>query len=87
MEATDRGWNVNEAPPSKMVPWKNKRTGKIEKVPEGIDPGFDTNPGKLRQKSMNDFLNQKLAATDPAIAEAARRDILDYKAAAAKGGA
>lgn len=28
--------------------WVNKTTGKTERVPVGIDPGWDTNPGKVR---------------------------------------
>lgn len=39
---------VTERPSSRKVPWKNERTGKVEKVPIGIDPGFDYNPGKVR---------------------------------------
>ena len=37
-----------EAPPVKLVPWENKRTGKVEFVPEGIDPGFQHTPGEGR---------------------------------------
>jgi hypothetical protein len=32
-----------------MVDWLNKRTGEVEKVPDGIDPGWDTNPGAARE--------------------------------------
>ena len=70
-----------------MVEWQNKRTGAVEQVPEGIDPGFDTNPGKLRRENMDDFLQGKLAGTDPQIAEVARRDISAYERAAGSGGA
>lgn len=36
------------APPIVLVPFENKRTGVIEMVPEGIDPGFAHPPSQLR---------------------------------------
>jgi hypothetical protein len=32
------------APPSRLIPWQNKRTGRVDFVPEGIDPGFHHTP-------------------------------------------
>lgn len=32
--------------------WKNKRTGQVEQVPIGIDPGFDYNVGEARMKAL-----------------------------------
>jgi hypothetical protein len=48
-----------EAPKIKYENWKNKRTGKIEKVPEGIDPGWDYNVGKDRKKMLAKQLSEK----------------------------
>lgn len=39
---------ISKAPPIRYKQWQNPRTGEIEKVPEGITPGFDFNPGKAR---------------------------------------
>lgn len=40
------GWKVAEAAPEiRYRDWVNKRTGQIERVPIGIDPGFAYNPG------------------------------------------
>lgn len=36
------------APPLVLVPFENKRTGVIEMVPQGIDPGFAHPPSQLR---------------------------------------
>jgi hypothetical protein len=36
------------APPVVTRPWTNPRTGQTHQVPEGIDPGFDYNPGAAR---------------------------------------
>lgn len=37
-----------QAPKVDMKEWVNKRTGGVEKVPVGIDPGWDTNLGRAR---------------------------------------
>lgn len=34
------------APPLKRKEYTNKKTGEVYEVPEGIDPGFDYNPGR-----------------------------------------
>lgn len=48
-----RGLEVSPRSP-KMPPkrWLNRRTGEIETVPKGIDPGFDYNVGIARMKSL-----------------------------------
>ncbi|KAA8387881.1 hypothetical protein FOH24_12930 [Acetobacter tropicalis] len=39
-------WTVSEAPPLEERPWRNPATGKTVLVPKGIDPGFQSNPGR-----------------------------------------
>lgn len=42
------GYSVSEkAPPIKLVTYENRRTGEVTRVPEGIDPSFDYNPGEV----------------------------------------
>ena len=53
-----------EAPPIKRVKWVNKRTGEEELVPEGIDPGWDYNPGTRRQAELERQLTAKQNAFD-----------------------
>jgi uncharacterized protein with gpF-like domain len=36
----------DQAPEIKYVEWRDKHTGAVHQVPEGIDPGFDYNPGQ-----------------------------------------
>ncbi len=48
-----------EAPPIDLVPWENRGTGRTENVPRGIDPGFDTNPGAVRQKALAKVLTEQ----------------------------
>ncbi|WP_254591800.1 phage minor head protein [Candidatus Williamhamiltonella defendens] len=46
-QASQRG-GVSEAPEQKTTLWENRRTGKVEEVPVGIDPGWNVHPGKAR---------------------------------------
>lgn len=36
----------DEAPPLETREWRNPHTGKTSHIPDGIDPGFDYNPGQ-----------------------------------------
>ena len=40
------------APVLELVPWENKRTGGVEFVPKGIDPGFHHTPGEGRKLAL-----------------------------------
>ncbi|MCH4024029.1 MAG: phage head morphogenesis protein [Acetobacter sp.] len=46
-EMRRNNWQVSDSPPLDLKPWRNPATGKTEMVPAGIDPGFQSNPGKL----------------------------------------
>ncbi len=48
-EMRRNNWQITEAPPLDLRPWKNPATGKTEMVPKGIDPSFAYNPGKAWQ--------------------------------------
>jgi uncharacterized protein with gpF-like domain len=41
---------VTKRPALDLVDWTDKKTGKIHKIPNGIDPGWDYNPGKVSAK-------------------------------------
>ena len=47
------------APAEKMRSYVNKRTGKTHTVPEGIDPGFEWNPGDARAKALSKALVER----------------------------
>lgn len=49
---------ITEAPPLDEREWVNKRTGNIEKIPKGIDPGWNYTPGK-RQEALEKQLQEK----------------------------
>ena len=60
------------APPEALRDWRNPATGAIEKIPDGIDPGFDYNPGTTgRSQAFEAMVQAKLARILPAVAEAA----------------
>lgn len=62
-EAERLGWRPDQPPVQLVVrPWRNKRTGQTVQVPVGIDPGWDTNPGKNRGRNVAEFLHGQVAA-------------------------
>jgi len=62
-EARRRGWRPEtEAPSDTMRPWRNRRTGETVDIPQGIDPGWDTNPGRNRARNVSEFLHGRIEA-------------------------
>lgn len=60
------------APEVQYREWINKRSGEVERVPVGIDPGFAYNPGMARARAANlaQVEAQKLAQASPEMAAA-----------------
>lgn len=50
-EAQRRG-GPSEAPEIETRPFQNRRSGIVHDVPKGIDPGFESNPGRERMRAM-----------------------------------
>ena len=72
-EAERRGVSAApEVPAREMI---NERTGESRMVPAGIDPGWERNPGKLRQDALEKLLDGRLATASEGIARAAVRDM------------
>ena len=59
-----------------MRTWRNKRTGQTMTIPEGVDPGWDTNPGKSRADNVGRFLGGQVAAMPAHRQRAAIDDIV-----------
>lgn len=56
----DASGNIKtEAPDDGSKRWVNKRTGEVETVPAGIDPGWDYNPGLSRSERLKADLKTK----------------------------
>jgi len=61
-------------PPLNLRPWANGTTGESRLVPAGIDPGWDSNPGKTREQMAGRRLVERLDAMGAeARREAVRR--------------
>ncbi|OEU65811.1 MAG: hypothetical protein BA863_08970 [Desulfovibrio sp. S3730MH75] len=67
----------NKAPDIKHVEFRNKRTGEVANIPEGIDPGWASNPGKIRMHNVDNFLAGKLDGASQGAARTAVADIVD----------
>lgn len=78
-----RQYGKDKAPPIDERDWLNKRTGQIEKVPAGIDPGWQTNSGLLRDRTITGQLQGALdrmpeEARRAAVAKLAAHPVADY---------
>jgi uncharacterized protein with gpF-like domain len=47
-----------------MRKFVNRRTGEVMRVPEGIDPGWHTNPGLARARTLTKSFDQQLRSAD-----------------------
>lgn len=56
---TEKLGGVSERPAEEFDEWVNQRTGKLELVPHGVQPGFDYNPGKDRTAGIEFAESQK----------------------------
>ena len=63
-------WYTDAAPPEDARPYVNRRTGERTMVPRGIDPGWHTNPGIGRAKTLGQQLVDRLIEQPPAVARA-----------------
>jgi Phage Mu protein F like protein len=72
-EAADSG-GVSARPKIETKPFYNDRKRQTEQIPAGIDPGWQTSPGKARARFMTDRLSERLqdegeANVKPVVAE------------------
>lgn len=73
-EAARRG-GVTTRPDDVMREWVNQRTGEVKQIPVGLDPGWERNPGRERQRWSEQFLQGKLDGVDPATAKTLTDDM------------
>ncbi|MGP9788938.1 phage head morphogenesis protein [Roseinatronobacter sp. NSM] len=74
-QAEERG--ISASPEVPMHDVVNTRTGEVRRVPIGIDPGWERNPGAQRVQASIDMLQGKAASVAPEIARVALRDLED----------
>lgn len=56
-------YRTQSIPEQETIEWINKRTGEIERVPKGIDPGWNSNPGISRFGDAMDRLVDRIETT------------------------
>ena len=75
-DAAAAGWTPDsKAPELDGRPWQNRRTGAVEMVPSGIDPGWASNPGYARQRLLEEYLAERLVEADPALKDTVMKDL------------
>ncbi len=75
-EARRLGYDPDQAAPDDgTYRWKNKRTGEVLRVPNGIDPGWQSNPGMTRERNVQQMLAGKLGEMPDAARSAAVQDL------------
>lgn len=76
-EAERLGYDPEAGGPQIVIrSWRNKRTGQTVNVPVGIDPGWDTNPGKTRGRNVAELLSGRLGDLSTAARHAAIADFM-----------
>jgi len=80
-EVKAMGKSTNDkAPPLKKSKWENPRTGKTHDILEGLDPGWNHNPGVERVEALKKVYKEKLNALPPELKPAAiKGDLLIEK--------
>lgn len=79
----DLGYEVSEDIKQEYKDWKNPRTGLIEKIPKGVDAGFNFNAGQARYEQLQKLAKEKAQAIkDKALREAAEEALIlaEFKA-------
>ncbi|MCK9549620.1 phage minor head protein [Aquamicrobium sp.] len=66
---------VSEEPDIQWREFRNKRTGEVTRVPVDIDPGWHTNPGKARARTLMRSLSDRIEQADPGHARQAVADL------------
>ena len=75
-EAIRRGWTEDtKAPEIVSKPWFNRRSGRWEDIPIGLDPGWHSNPGLNRGRNVVELLSHRVEKLTPSARRAA---IADY---------
>lgn len=76
-EAGTLGYDPEKpAPDLGMTIYVNARTGEMREIPRGIDPGWESNPGALRQTNLRRHLTGALDAAPEPLQRVATKDVI-----------
>lgn len=73
------GYSI-EPPTIETKPFLNRRTGEIVHVPVGIDPGWGTNPGLARARTLVEGVKKQMEAAGETAARARIAELVDSPA-------
>jgi len=76
-EAIEAGWADAPEPDIPRKTYVNKRTGEVVDIPDGVDPGWHTNPGKVRGDTLRAVLSERLETVPDELRDVALKDMLD----------
>lgn len=74
-EARRLGYTGDNAPDIPNEQFINRRTGEVSVVPQGIDPGWNVNPGRTRARNMAEHLASGYETSDYNLARIAVGDL------------
>lgn len=68
------------APPESLREWRNRRTGEVRQIPDGVDPGWDHNPGIMatRERTLSRHLAESLDKLPAVPRREAVQKLLDH---------
>jgi hypothetical protein len=66
-----------ELDPARWPQWSHGPTGRTDRAPEDVDPGFAYNAGMARRANLGELLARKVEALDPDLARAAATDLVN----------
>lgn len=69
----DLGLAVSADPPGGSYAWTNPATGKVQRIPKGVDPGWNANIGEARTQALAKAQADKLATYPPELKAPAAR--------------
>ncbi|MBX8802505.1 hypothetical protein HBA92_17325 [Ochrobactrum sp. MR28] len=70
---------VSPDPDVQYKEYRNKRTGEVSRVPVGVDPGWHTNPGKARARTLMRGLGERIEQSEPLQAKQIIADLWDSR--------
>jgi uncharacterized protein with gpF-like domain len=66
-DLTRKGLTVGTAPDDGSYEWLNKKTGEVQTIPNGIDPGWDYTPGRAPAQDREKIMKVMIAGVPPEL--------------------
>lgn len=63
--------------PERWKEWRHAKSGRVDRAPEGVTPGFAYNAGLERRRNLGELLQRRIESLDPDMARAASADLVN----------